>query len=252
MKYELTKEMKIFDNIKVYRIRATENFADVKKGDLGGWVESEWNLSQCDTAWIYGNGIVYQHGKVEENAKVSEHGKVRGYGKVEGWGQVRGYAKVDDDAKVYGHAIVEGEAWICGHGEISGNAVIYGYVEVNEYGKVCGNAVVREKAVIGGHAEVTGYAEITGNTEIGVYAKVRNFARIKGKKDILMLYPIGSRNDTATFYKTDEGDIEVTSGLFSGTIKEFEKAVQKTYGDNEHRKVYKIAIELAKIRLNMN
>ena len=49
MKYELTNETKQVDDVTLYRIRALKDFADVKTGDLGGWVQSTANLSQEGT-----------------------------------------------------------------------------------------------------------------------------------------------------------------------------------------------------------
>ena len=59
-KYELVKDQIItFDNRTLYRIRALKDFSNVKKGDLGGYIESESNLSQEDNCWVYGNAWVY-------------------------------------------------------------------------------------------------------------------------------------------------------------------------------------------------
>lgn len=45
-KYELMEETKtLADGTVLHRIRAVVDFADVKAGDLGGWVENEGNLS---------------------------------------------------------------------------------------------------------------------------------------------------------------------------------------------------------------
>lgn len=50
-KYELVPEtVKEFYSKPMYRIRALKDFSDVKKGDLGGYVESEDNLSQTVSA----------------------------------------------------------------------------------------------------------------------------------------------------------------------------------------------------------
>ncbi|WP_375623495.1 MULTISPECIES: hypothetical protein [unclassified Bartonella] len=58
IKYELTDETINVNGFTLYRIRALKNFGDVKKGDLGGWVESEENLSHEDDCWISGKGAV--------------------------------------------------------------------------------------------------------------------------------------------------------------------------------------------------
>ncbi|WP_375630582.1 MULTISPECIES: hypothetical protein [unclassified Bartonella] len=58
-KYELTDETIEVDDHTLYRIRALRDFGDVKKGDLGGWVESEDNLSHEGNCWISGGGAVF-------------------------------------------------------------------------------------------------------------------------------------------------------------------------------------------------
>ena len=52
-KYTLTKEEICFHGRTLYRIKTLKDFGDVKKGDLGGWVEKEENLSQEDNCWVY-------------------------------------------------------------------------------------------------------------------------------------------------------------------------------------------------------
>jgi len=37
----------------LYRIRALKDFGDVKKGDIGGYIQSKSNLSQEGNVWIY-------------------------------------------------------------------------------------------------------------------------------------------------------------------------------------------------------
>jgi hypothetical protein len=47
-KYELIKS----DIPGLYRIKAVRDFSDVKKGDIGGYVESEDNLSHEGDCWV--------------------------------------------------------------------------------------------------------------------------------------------------------------------------------------------------------
>jgi len=46
MKYIKTSKIKQHAGIIVYRIQALKNFNNVKKGDIGGYVEGYRNLSQ--------------------------------------------------------------------------------------------------------------------------------------------------------------------------------------------------------------
>ena len=52
-KYELTDETIQINGKTLHRIKALKDFGDVKKGDIGGYVENEWNLSQDGECWIY-------------------------------------------------------------------------------------------------------------------------------------------------------------------------------------------------------
>ena len=170
-KYELTSETKIVFGHILYRIKALSSFGCVSAGDLGGFLESEKNLSQNGDAWVYGNAEVY------------------------------GDARVYGDAWVYGDASVYGDARVYGNARVYGDASVYGNAEVSEIGA------------------------------------------------IFWIGAIGSRNDTATFFRCRDGSIKVVCGCFFGNLDEFAKKVRKTHGDNDHAKVYMLAIEMAKIRI---
>ncbi len=94
--FKLTKETKIILGKTLYRIEATIDSEFAKKGDKGGFVEKEDNLS--DNAWIYGNAKVYENAEVYENAKI--------YGNA--W--VFHSARVFNDAMVFGNARVYGNS----------------------------------------------------------------------------------------------------------------------------------------------
>ena len=63
-KYELV-EVK---DSNLYRIKSLKDFADVKAGDLGGYVESESNLSQEGSCWIYDDAVVRDKAIVIDHA----------------------------------------------------------------------------------------------------------------------------------------------------------------------------------------
>ena len=58
-KFELTSEFITNEfGEKLYRIKALISFGNVKEGQLGGFVEKEYNLSQAGNAWVAGNARV--------------------------------------------------------------------------------------------------------------------------------------------------------------------------------------------------
>lgn len=88
-KYELTDETKSFCGRHLHRIRALVDIPSmgVAAGDLGGWIESEGNLSQDGTAWIFGEVWVFDKARVSANVRIS--GNVRIAGRMELFGDAR-------------------------------------------------------------------------------------------------------------------------------------------------------------------
>ena len=115
-KYELTDETKVFKGVELHRIKALESFGNVKKGELGGWIESEKNLSQCGDAWVGGHATVYDNARVDDNATVRDSATVFDNS------EVYGDATVCENATVYGDAEVGGDAWVSGDARVYENA----------------------------------------------------------------------------------------------------------------------------------
>jgi len=103
-KYEILKDTKIkFLRREVYRIRALKDFSDVKKGDIGGYVESEKNLSQEGDCWIYGKAVACDNSEVCGNSVVKDCAVVCGNSIVSGNSVVKEFDKV------YGNTVVCGD-----------------------------------------------------------------------------------------------------------------------------------------------
>lgn len=64
-KFQLTNNWKVSKNgRKVYQIEAIKDFGDVKAGELGGWVEHEFNLSHFGSCWINTETVIEDHSHV--------------------------------------------------------------------------------------------------------------------------------------------------------------------------------------------
>lgn len=139
-KYEFTDETKLKivkgKEHKLHRIRALKDFNNVKKGDLGGFIEKEENLSHEGDCWVYGEAEVF------------------------------GDAQVDENARICGNAIVKGDAWVYGAAVVSGNAKVYGDACIGAEAKVSGNAQVTENALVCGCASVYGDAKVKGRAVV--------------------------------------------------------------------------------------
>ena len=120
MKYELVMDDTIeVDGHILHRIRALKDFDEIKKGDLGGYIEKEINLSQHGHCWIYDNACVYGDAEVRDRALVMNHAHVFGKVKILDSSRVGGYAKIFDNACIRNYSCVFGEAVICDDAFIS-------------------------------------------------------------------------------------------------------------------------------------
>ena len=130
-KYELILDDSIeVLNHKLFRIRALTDFGIVKAGDLGGYIQSEKNLSHDDNAWVYDNAKVYGEARVSGNAKVFGNAKVYGYAWISGDAWISGKARVSEDARVYGGAWISGNAEVSEDAKVCGDAKVHGDVDV--------------------------------------------------------------------------------------------------------------------------
>ena len=98
-KYELLKEDYIlYKGAKLYRIKALKSFGDIKKGDLGGYIQSESNLSHKGNCWVY------KGGQISENCRVYGNAKISGNVIVNDWACVSGNAEIFGNIKIFGNA----------------------------------------------------------------------------------------------------------------------------------------------------
>lgn len=153
-KYKLTDETINLNGAILYRIEALKDFGEIKKGDKGGFIESENNLAHEGNAWVSDNAHVYGDACVFDNAQVYGNAFVSGY------------------AQVYGNAFVYGNAWlydntrVCDYAWVADNARVYGDANVCDDSSVFGSACVYDNARVYGNALVRGYACVCGDAEI--------------------------------------------------------------------------------------
>ncbi|MCZ2159199.1 hypothetical protein NPX99_08070 [Bartonella sp. 220] len=152
--YELTNEMDFMTGLTLYRIRALKDFGDVKKGDLGGFIEKESNLSHKGNCWVYDKARVFQNAKVSGNAKVKSY-----------FVDVCGNAKIYDNASVSGHAHISDDAVICDDAQIGGNAKISGAAHIGGHSQVCDDAVICG-ATVSGYSCIHSDASLSSDDDI--------------------------------------------------------------------------------------
>jgi hypothetical protein len=109
MKYKLGENSISIGGIRLYQIVSLKDFGGVKVGDVGGWVESENNLSQEGECWVKNDACVYNSGRVSDNALVYDNAKVCENARVFGSAFVTEREKAFLNVSVYG--IKENTIW---------------------------------------------------------------------------------------------------------------------------------------------
>ena len=136
-KYILTDETIDHNGTTLYRIKSQISIPQVGDalgvgvGELGGWVESEANLSQSGNSWIYSDSKVYGHATVSEDARImGPLVSVSGNAAVSGSSFLNGVVNVEDYVSISGSSIITDAVQLSGflrlHNAIlRGNAVMY-------------------------------------------------------------------------------------------------------------------------------
>lgn len=169
IKYTIDKNQSItFEGRTLYRIKALRDFADVTKGDYGGYIQNYRNLSQDGTCWIYDDAKVLDKGSVSQSATVYHNAIVRDYVKIERT------ALIEDNAIISQHAIVTGLANICGNAQIKGNSLIMDSALIN------GDAIID-----GDDVTIYGRTILSSNSHI---SKNSDYITINGLNGKAMTY----------------------------------------------------------------
>ena len=121
--------------------------------------------------------------------------------------------------------------------------VAFGIVEVGDLGgwiEKEENLSHEGKAWVWGNAKVCGDAEVCGD------------AKVFSASHVLVIGAIGSRNDFTTFYRDKDNEITVKCGCFLGKIDRFLEKVTQTHGDSKYALVYRAAVEVAKLQIDLS
>lgn len=216
-KYELVKEdSQYIDGHTLYRIRALKDFNDVKVGDLGGYIEKQYNLTHKGNAWIYDvNCCVYGHAKVSGNA------------------QIRDAVNIHDYCTVSGEARINGTAFIHGNTDISGFVHIGNDVEITGDAQICGDAC------IGGDIRIIGDIFIGGK------------ALILYPKDYMIFTHVLKEYDTLGFMRTQDGSINVSYNQKLYTLTEFRQYLKTLQNNSLILKRYSLILKLMKLHFGI-
>ena len=133
--------------------------------------------------------------------------------------------------------------------------VSFGFVKIGDLGgwiEKEENLSHEGKAWVWGNAKVCGDAKVWGNAKVCGDAEVWGNAEVFSASHVLVIGAIGSRNDFTTFYRDKDNEITVKCGCFLGKIDRFLEKVTQTHGDSKYALVYRAAVEVAKLQIDLS
>lgn len=232
-KFELVKKnTKIAYNadgeeVTLYQIRALRDFTCpfklnpdgeildqtlVKKGDLGGYVQKEENLSHEGGCWIF------EEAEVRDNARVEGNARLVGRSLVKDNAIVKGYSCLSASAYVWGNAVLDGGTQMKGLVSIGGNSRTNGYVSIN------GNSQVRGDSVLDGHVFLNG-------TIVVENAKLTNDVHLCGQ--YLVTFDINGQKGVAAYRTTEltlkQNDYDEERNSFEYFVASTEEDIWSVY-----------------------
>ena len=252
-KYKLTDETIIINGHILHRIQALKDFNFVAKDDLGGFVESEKNLSHEGNCWIYDNAKVYGNALITKDAEIYDRAEIFDSASITGLVNVGGSAKIFGNAYLTNNAIVKGKAKIYDNTCISGFAIIDNDACIFENAIITDDAIIKNSAkiydnsIIGGRIIVRDTAEISGDVKIFGEFVIQKNTIIESLSDFIIFKNWWSSGRTFTWTKSNN---MWSVGCFYGTGEEL---IEKAYKDSEKSgREYERVVNYVKSILNGN
>ena len=261
-KYKLTDIVAQCDGTTIHQIQAIIDFADVKKGDLGGFVESEDNLSHYGDCWIYDQAKAIGNSKVLDNAQLrgmallKDHASAGNNSVISESARVLDNATIRDYAAVKGNAFVCDNAKVCGHAKVFGNATVKSETFMSDFAIAYGNAVLTGDAHLLGQASVCGnanvhngvisdYASVCGNVNIFDSPTLSGKAVVSDKRDYITFHNWWSSGRIITWTRSND---MWKAGCFEGTGEQLvEKAFQDSHmSGREYTRIVNYVEEIKK------
>jgi len=161
-KYEILKGQSItIYGRTLYRIRALRDFGNVKKGDIGGYVQNEYNLSHDGECWVYNDAMALDNSRVLNNARMYNNSRMYGHSEMFDNTEMHDNSKMFNDSKMFDNS------------EMYDNSEMHDSAEMHDYSKMFDNSKMLD------------YSRMYDNSEMYDNAKIFNFSKASGNVKLI-------------------------------------------------------------------
>ena len=195
----------------LHRIRALKDFRNVRKGDTGGYVENEYNLSQEGDCWIYDEAKAMDNSRIYDNSVMYNYSVMYDYSEIHDSSIMHDNGRMYNNSRMYDYSEIHDSSIMHDNGRMYNDSEMYGDSELNNKAKLYGKLI----------SKVDDFIEIQ-NPQGRLVTCVR-----KGDK---VLYNVGCQG-------------EIDEETFRWRIENEDGGLE----ENPHRKYYYKIIEMAKL-----
>ena len=132
-----------FNGRTLHRIRALKDFDDVKAGDIGGYVESEWNLSQYGICWIYDDAICMDNAWVCNSAKMYNRSCMYNNSKMLDNSIMYDYSRMYDNTMMYDNSKMFDNSIMFDNSRMFDNSKMYDNSIMLDNSEMFGNSILK-------------------------------------------------------------------------------------------------------------
>ena len=235
-KFGFTGEVRRYEGHFLRQIYAISAFGDVKKNEVGGWIQRAENLSEDGLCWVHPDGMVAQHAVVKDDAQVhsgivyesaivegqatigdnrfgQQFPRVCGNARISDKARIRdmaaisGFAKVQDRASVLNYAIIRDDVTLKDMACVFHHAIVFGCATLRDHAFACEHSMIGGTVVLYDHCAVSAHTTLL---EEGAYAHVHNKKYMidwgdRIEKDGHSLFRIIALQDGAFFHNGQKG-----------------------------------------------
>ena len=134
MKYEIT-DIEHPEYKQLRRIRALIDIGtDVKAGDLGGYVESAYNLSQYGDCWLYDDSRMFDHSRMRGNSQMHDHSLMLDY------------SIMLDNSRMHDNSMMLDYSRMFDYSHMHGNSRMHDHSEMRDYSQMHGNSRMHDNS----------------------------------------------------------------------------------------------------------
>ena len=195
----------------LHRIRALRDFGDIRKGDIGGFVENENNLSHKGNCWIYDDAKAMDDSIMYDNSRICDK------------------SELHDDSRMYNYTRMYD------YSELHNNSIMNDDSEMHDISKMYGNSIMYDYSEMYGDSELNNQVKLYGK----LFSKVDEFIEIQNPEGRIVTCI--RRGDKVLYNVGCQG--EITEETFRWRIENEDGGLKQ----NPHRAYYYKIIEMAKL-----